>query len=607
MIREVSLIDQAKIHKQTLDQSSDVRCSAAYALGLAFSQVPDKSQAWQDLHMLTQDQDRDVRMHAYHSLGKASVFKATGAHGDDILERELEAAITYFERSSQESRDSPARFCGPFYRSYFALTFRGAKEDEVQRYLAEAKEAVGRSESKDELLKAVENLAQALQESQRLKDRPLHEVISELNAYRWYCEKAAKHMAAAEDKAPGAVKLMKKCNPLLEEQIHATIAEIQAQAIQICQITRASGGVYEIPVFELQKAAKGLSAGGISSIQKCSSRIVLQLNEFCRLLPAEDKEKVCEIVKEIEHEPEFPEKLNKILTALLCLGPILEDKSLSLADVIILTVLEEEYNSICKRLSEPGQPPSMGSVPNLYAWRSGNVFCKSFNSNYRIVVGMIGRPGTTQTALAVREAVQLWRPRYIILSGIAGGLPDPSEEDAHPILGDVVIADIIYGYEYGKIDKKFKPRANWIYRTDKGLMNSAKAAAVSNGWIEHIKAKPPKRCTPKVISGEIASGDKVVDDPTNEFFKQVLETWPKIKAVEMEGAGAAAAIEQASCLGIPTGFMMIRGISDLPRAEGEGRGGKERDAWKVYASDVAAAFTIDWIANGLPLKPSANN
>lgn len=60
----------------------------------------------------------------------------------------------------------------------------------------------------------------------------------------------------------------------------------------------------------------------------------------------------------------------------------------------------------------------------------------------------------------------------------------------------------------------------------------------------------------------------------------------KINAVEMEGAGAAAAIEQAGSQGISTRFMMIRGISDLPRAKGKNKGRKERDDWKPYASDV---------------------
>ncbi len=51
--------------------------------------------------------------------------------------------------------------------------------------------------------------------------------------------------------------------------------------------------------------------------------------------------------------------------------------------------------------------------------------------------------------------------------------------------------------------------------------------------------------------------------------------------------------------------MMIRGISDLPRARGLGKGKKEREAWKAYASDVAAAFVTGWISDGLPSQPSA--
>ncbi len=66
-----------------------------------------------------------------------------------------------------------------------------------------------------------------------MKDRSVQEVASELNTYRLYCEKAAEYMAAAEDKAPGAVKLMRRCNPLLEDRIRAIIAEIQEKARQI--------------------------------------------------------------------------------------------------------------------------------------------------------------------------------------------------------------------------------------------------------------------------------------------------------------------------------------------------------------------------------------
>jgi len=595
------------LHRLTADEDREVRWRTARALGEAFSHVPDKNLAWQDLHRLTGDEESYVRMYAYHSLGRASVFKATESDDRDTMKTELEAAIVFFEISSQEDAFSSASFCDSFYHPYFSIAFQEANEDKLQRDLAEAKDAVGGSESKNELLLVVEKLAQALD--------------------CWYYEKAASHMATAEKSAPSVGKLKRKHSLILDdEKTKATIAEIQKKAREIGEITCGSGTVYEAPGALLQKAAKALSADDLSSIQKYSSRIVWQLRKLCTLLPAEDKKQFCGILEEIEHEPEIPEMLNGILTALLCLGPVLADKSppladksppladksppladksLPLADVVILTILPEEYGSIRDRLSELGPPPDMGSLPNLYAWKFGKVSCQNLKADYKIAVGMIGRAGTTEGALAAREAVQLWRPRYVIFCGIAGGLPDSTESNSRPRLGDVVVADIIYGYEYGKLERKFKPRSNWTYRADQALLTGSMAYSLSDGWRKLINAEPPRECMPHVIMGEIASGDKVVDNPSNGFFAKVLKKWPRINAVEMEGAGAAAAIEQAGSQGITTRFMMIRGISDLPRAKGKNKGRKERDAWKAYASDAAAAFVMGWIGDGLPLPPFA--
>ena len=597
------------LHSLSLNEDTWSREYAARALISVFSQVPDTDQTWKDLHSLTQESDSYVRMYAYHSLGRASILKATEVEANDKikLKSELEAAVAYFEKSSQVDWFGPARFCYPFYRTYLAITFHEAKEDEVQRYLLEAKGAVGRSESKDELLKAVENLARALQESQRLKDRSVKEVASELNTYQWYCEKAADYLVTVEKKAPGTVKLMRRCNPFIEERIQFTINEIQAKARQICRITRGSGTEFEAPGAQIHQAATGLSTGELVSIQRSSSSIVKQLKKFCRLLTENEKDQVCRDVDEIEHEADIPEKLHLIDRALFNLEPILKSLRRPLVDVVILTVLPEEYSRVLAKLSGHSQPQHMGSDPNICAWRFGEAFCPNHNGAYKVAVGMIGRAGDIQSALAAKDAISRWRPNYIIFSGIAGGLPDAALRK-----GDVIIADCIYGYEYGKIEETFKPRGNWTFKTDQGLLTGANAYALQEGWRDHIKAKPPEVCEPKVIHGEIASGEKVIDDPTNEFFKQVLKMWPKVKAVEMEGAGIGSAIEQAQNLKIPVGFMVIRAISDLPRPEenrdgDKTRGTEERDAWKVYASDVAAAFTIGWIADGLPLPPSTGN
>ncbi|WP_461459909.1 phosphorylase family protein [Methanothrix sp.] len=589
------------LHKLAYDTDDNMRSSIAYTIGSVFSYISDRDEAWEDLVNLSRDKNNVVRMNAYHSLGRVSIFKATTAKDNDTLKRKLEDAINYFDKSSHESDNSPSRFCFPFYRSYYAIAFQDAKEDEVQRYLAEAREAVGGSKSKEELLLAVENLAKALQEAQSQRDRPLEDNASDLNYYRWYCEKAAEYMATAEDDAPGAVKLMRKGNPLLDERVQANNVEIQRKARQICQITSGSGTEFKAPGAEIHQAAAGLS-GDLVSIQRSSSRIVKQLKKFCMRLPEKEKDQVCKDVEEIESEADFPEKLHLIELALFNLEPILKSHQNPLVDVVILTVLPEEYNQVLAKLSSLGLPLNMATNPNIYAWRFGEAFCPIHNRAYKVAVGMIGRAGDIQSALAAKDAISQWRPNYLVFSGIAGGLPDSGLNK-----GDVIIADCIYGYEHGKIKEKFDPRGNWTFKTDQGLLTGATAYSLQKGWRDHIKLKPPEECEPKVVSGEIASGEKVIDDPSNEFFKQVIKQWPRVKAVEMEGAGIGSAIEQAQSLKVPVGFMVIRAISDLPRPEEEGddaRGTEERDDWKPYASDVAAAFTIGWIGDGLPLPPS---
>jgi hypothetical protein len=308
------------LHSLAQDENSKVRAGSAYAMGSAFSELPNKSQAWMDLHSLAQDEDSEVRMFANHSLGRASTYRAT--KGDNSARRRhLEKAVAYFKASSEESEHSPGRFCNSFYNTYIAMNFKGAGQEEVKSYRNKANEVVERSAYKVELGEAVNNLASALEKSHSSKDRSVQEIAGELNTFRWYCEKAAEHMAAAEQNAPGAVKLMRAGNPILDDRIQATLAEIQEVARTIDETTQGSGTVYKEPGTELLKAAKGLSTKDLSSIQNCSSRIVEQLKKLCSLLPAEDKEEVWSAIEEIGQEAEFPEKLERIETALLYLSP----------------------------------------------------------------------------------------------------------------------------------------------------------------------------------------------------------------------------------------------------------------------------------------------
>ncbi len=152
----------------------------------------------------------------------------------------------------------------------------------------------------------------------RLKDRSVQEVASELNTYRWYCEKAAEYMAAAEDKAPGAVKLMRKCNPLLEDRIQATIAEIQEKARQISP--------------EIGRAARCLSLEDPIKVHQCCMRMATALRDSCKRLPEGKKELTCGVLADIEKDEEFSVVLGKIELAMAYTLPEIEAERKEMLD-----------------------------------------------------------------------------------------------------------------------------------------------------------------------------------------------------------------------------------------------------------------------------------
>lgn len=572
----------------------DARESISDVMGSAFPHIPERDLAWNDLQLLTESDNREVRMVAYYNLGRASVLKATETEDKDIIRKELEKAVDYYEKSSLEFPMLPAEFCCAFYRSYIGIIFRNATDMEVENYIIKAKSAVGYSETREELFETLNNLAMALRQSQKLRNTfDSKEIINNINVYRWFCEKTAELMSSAEIRAPLAVKLFRKCNPVIEKRIQKILVEIRENAKEIYKIT--VGTEFAEIGARINAEANYLSGFDIESIQKASTSIASNIMDICNLLPKNKRGLVCEVAKEVRQAKEFPEKLEKID---LALGYIVanfrssrEYYQESLCDTVILTVLPEEYHAICNKISNLGPPPRSSLVLDRYAWKFGEVPINDGETAKSVAVGMIGRPGAIQSALATYEAMLKWNPHNLMLVGVAGGFSDLQQ-------GDVVIADLIHGYEYGKIDEGFLPRDDWTYRTNHSILTKAKSYALSQDWLKFKQAIPPTNMhiSPKVIFGEIASGEKVIDNPNDPFFARVLKRWPKVVAVEMEAAGVGNAMENIK--GILTtnadGFTMIRGISDLPLSA---RGTNVRDDWKPYASDMAAAFAIGLISN----------
>ena len=287
-------------------------------------------------------------------------------------------------------------------------------------------------------------------------------------------------------------------------------------------------------------------------------------------------------------------------------GPVVAGRES--VDVAIITILPEEYQAVLQLLKRVRTVVGSQELDNQHAWVVGEVDSPTSRFPYTVALAMSPRAGTNAAVIATKNTLQAFNPACVLVVGVAGGFGDLN-------VGDVVVADRICAYEYGKIDDGFHPRHDLDSPTDAAVVSAARTlAARYPDWYDQLAhSSKPTQHPPKIVVGEIASGDKVVDDPTDEFFASVLRSRPKIQAVEMEGAGAAAAIQDAREMQRAVSFGMIRGISDMPRAGGSRPGSKQgvsgqtemRDSSKLQASVAAAATAIQIIRLSWPRPPRA--
>ena len=255
----------------------------------------------------------------------------------------------------------------------------------------------------------------------------------------------------------------------------------------------------------------------------------------------------------------------------------------------ILTPLPVEYAAVCAILQNRSDAPE-STLPST----AGTI------GVHRVVCVLTGK-GESNTAAAVQFVSQTWKPRWILLVGIAGGL-------AGLQTGDVIVSSYVYYLDFGKlIDGKYIRRPEYDFQPDRSLLAHAELIIeTADGiWQDRIRVDRPDkkaRVRTHAVVGYIGSGDKVIDDPDHPFFECVRATIPELHAVEMEasGAGAGLRLEQSRRA---IGLLMIRGISDVPTSKPERRrGSDQRRLWKKYSSAAASAF-VEALLLHLPADP----
>jgi nucleoside phosphorylase len=249
------------------------------------------------------------------------------------------------------------------------------------------------------------------------------------------------------------------------------------------------------------------------------------------------------------------------------------------ARIGILTVIIEEFEELRAILGTtvnvPGSPYYVARI--------------EASSRFDVVLMKLSGRGNIVSATGTRDLLEDFKPDYVLLVGIAGGIK--GRDDTY--LADVVVADFVEGYEMQKLSAgQSKRRKEPHDHPGHRLRNSiAQPIAISGTWLTRVQRN---RCPetdsnpPKVIFGNLIFGEKILGDDEDAYQQKILQDFDNADAVDMESGGVARSIYEARVTKhYNPQYLVIRGISDYVDAPSNN---EMRRRWKRYAAHVAAVF-----------------
>ena len=212
-------------------------------------------------------------------------------------------------------------------------------------------------------------------------------------------------------------------------------------------------------------------------------------------------------------------------------------------DILFVVATSVEEDAVLERMDG-----GRGTIPKPMFVGSSTYYLGEFAglsaALTRCEPGSLDRDGSI---IVVGEAIEHWRPRAVILVGIAFGTKPEKEK-----LGDVLVSKSVFSYEPQRVGAKETISRGVEYRSTPTLFNRFRE--LHRGWSADGA---------KVLLGTLLSGEKLVD---NEALRaQLLLQRPEAIGGEMEGAGLCAAAERTR-----TEWIVVKAICDWGTGKADG-------------------------------------
>ncbi|HEX7860206.1 MAG TPA: hypothetical protein VF773_07775 [Verrucomicrobiae bacterium] len=193
--------------------------------------------------------------------------------------------------------------------------------------------------------------------------------------------------------------------------------------------------------------------------------------------------------------------------------------------------------------------------------------------------------GLTAAAIATTQLILLFRPKIVVMVGIAAGTRSGKKQ-----FGDVLIADPSVDYNSGKVAAADGIRGFLPDPYPIGLNPRLRSVLHKYHGPHPVFANIRKRWSgvlPKegnrLHVGPLGAADQVIDDATR--IEEIQKNWRKLIGVEMETYAVYRSCEEAP--EPKPRFVSFKAVCDFAA--------EKTDSWQDYAAFVAAEFAVEFL------------
>lgn len=247
----------------------------------------------------------------------------------------------------------------------------------------------------------------------------------------------------------------------------------------------------------------------------------------------------------------------------------------------ILTAVEVETKAVRSLYKEWDKMKFPGDSQVYYQ----TLFMRD-NRKYRLITAQQDVMGMTSSALLCAKVISIFRPRYLIMCGIAAGIGEGIDN----IYGDILIPDTVWDYSTGKFVGADESEIRF---GDLGFLPRPRSIAVDESVLSVIRSILERDDNEFYVHiGPMACGSTIVAN--NTFVnRRVLPLFPSTIGLDME---SYSVIYSAVNFSAPSPkAIIIKGICDYANEE-------KSDKYQKFAAYNSSNFAKYLLEHHLPLE-----